>query len=303
MIRWLPRVGIALVALGGLLLVLLAAVYGVSAQRLSRPVDIPVRDTVAIPSDSASIARGSHLVVAITGCMGCHAADLGGARVVDAGPLFGRVYAPNLTRGTGGIGGAFTTADWERALRHGVAPDGRALMIMPADALGYLSDEDLGDIVAYVRRVPPVNRAPERSSLGPLARALLVMGKLPLLPARHIDQNMPHPKSVASGATRDYGAYLVHIAGCAGCHGENLAGGPVVGAPPDVPPAQNLTPTGLGTWSVADFTRAMRTGQRPDGTTINPYMPWSTFRNMTDEELQAIWLYLQHVPPSPGSSR
>jgi mono/diheme cytochrome c family protein len=136
-----------------------------------------------------------------------------------------------------------------------------------------------------------------------VARALLVMGKLPLVPARQIDHTMWHPESVTPEVTREYGHYLVHIAGCAGCHGGNLAGGPIAGAPPDAPPAQNLTPTGLGAWSMADFARAMRTGERPDGTTINPYMPWITFRNMTDDELHAIWLYLKHVPPSSASSR
>jgi hypothetical protein len=55
--------------------------------------------------------------------------------------------------------------------------------------------------------------------------------------------------------------------------------------------------TGIGAWTEADFVRAMRVGKRPDGSAINTFMPWEIFRGMTDDELNAIWLYLRSVPP------
>jgi hypothetical protein len=53
----------------------------------------------------------------------------------------------------------------------------------------------------------------------------------------------------------------------------------------------------LASWGEADFISAMRTGQRPDGTVINPFMPWPYIGQMTDEELGALWLYLETVEP------
>jgi hypothetical protein len=70
-----------------------------------------------------------------------------------------------------------------------------------------------------------------------------------------------------------------------------------VAGPPDLPLASNLTPSGIGRWTEADFTRAMREGKRPDGTTLDAFMPWEVFRNMSDSDLHALWLYLQSVPP------
>jgi hypothetical protein len=62
--------------------------------------------------------------------------------------------------------------------------------------------------------------------------------------------------------------------------------------------------TGLGQWTEADFVRALRTGQRPDQTAINPKaMPWPVLGQMTDTELSALWLYLQSVPAKSHGNR
>jgi len=52
-----------------------------------------------------------------------------------------------------------------------------------------------------------------------------------------------------------------------------------------------------------DFTRALREGRRPSGTEINPFMPWRSYRRMTDDEIGALWLYVQSVPPKPYGGR
>ena len=104
------------------------------------------------------------------------------------------------------------------------------------------------------------------------------------------------------GPTVEYGQYLVSVGGCRGCHGPTLVGAP--GHGPDEPNAPNITPAGaIGKWSEADFTRAIRTGTRPDGTKISEAMPWKSMSRHTDEELHAIWLYLRTVPPVESPAR
>ena len=61
------------------------------------------------------------------------------------------------------------------------------------------------------------------------------------------------------------------------------------------PGGANITPTGIGDWSDADFLKAIRTLVRPNGTTIAESMP-AAYRLMTDDELKAIRAYLRTVP-------
>lgn len=58
-------------------------------------------------------------------------------------PAIGRFVASNLTRGKGGVGASYTDDDWVRAIRHGVGPDGKALLIMPSQEFFNLSDADV----------------------------------------------------------------------------------------------------------------------------------------------------------------
>jgi cytochrome c553 len=93
-----------------------------------------------------------------------------------------------------------------------------------------------------------------------------------------------------------------HLAGvCTGCHGANLAGGTIPGGDPSWVPARNLTPhvDGLAGWRYEDFLAAITEGTRPDGTAllepmtlVLPYV-----RNMTEVEHQALWAYIESVPP------
>jgi hypothetical protein len=68
----------------------------------------------------------------------------------------------------------------------------------------------------------------------------------------------------------------------------------------------NLTQGGeLIGWTLDDFMTTMRTGVTPSGHQLDDeYMPWKTiFQYMTDEELEAIWLYLQSLPPREFGNR
>src|SRR6185312_5290954 len=204
----------------GLALVLVVAAFGVyivSEMKLNRTITVPT-ETVAVPTDTAAIQRGQHLAAAVATCIDCHGPTLGGKVFVDD-PALGRVVAPNLTRGRGGVGSAFSDADFVRALRHGVDPTGRPLLIMPSDDYSHFSDADLGMIIAYVRSLPPVDNTLPGNELRALGRVLFALGQLPLQTADNIDHTAARPPAPPAAVTPEYGHYLAENAGCPSCHG------------------------------------------------------------------------------------
>jgi hypothetical protein len=215
--------------------------------------------------------------------------------------IMGVIAGPNLTRGRGGRPPDFNLADWVRALRFGVRRDGTSLIAMPSEVFTNFTDDDLASIIEYVRQVPPVDRELPKTHFGLAGRALLAMGKLELLTAPKTKHAGATPK-VPAVVSAEYGKYLAETSGCHGCHGHGLSGGRVAG-PPGLPPASNLTPEGIGSWSEADFRRVMRDGKKPDGSDVHEFMPWKIFRSMTDDELGALWLYLKSVPPKPFGNK
>jgi mono/diheme cytochrome c family protein len=262
-----------------------------SERRLNKKHDMTVK-AVAARTDSASIARGEYLFQAIT-CSLCHGEDAGGA-IYSQNRLVATMAGTNLTSGRGGVGAQRSDIDYVRAIRRGVRHDGTSLIVMPSEVFTHFADSDLGAILGYLRQLPPVDREVPASGFGPMGRALLAAGKMNILVA---PKTPPYeaPADPPPTGTIEYGHYLADVAGCHGCHGYGLSGGRVAG-PPGLPPASNLTPTGMGQWTEADFIRAMREGKRPDGSTLDVFMPWTVFRKMTDADLQALWLYLRSVP-------
>ncbi len=298
-VRWILRILVGLVVVLGLAI---AVLYVASSLRLRKHWEVPV-EALAIPTDSAAIAYGGH-VAAIRGCQGCHRPDLAGGSFIDA-PVFGRLWARNLTAGKGGVGSSYADADWVRAIRHGVAPGGRPLLFMPATEFILLDDRDLGSLIAWIKARPPVDSALPASTVGPLGRFLLLSGRLPLLPAEQVDHGAPRPPEVPIGPTVEYGKYLA--SGCIGCHGETFSGGILPGAPPEMLPARNLTPdkaTGIGNWSLEDFRTALRTGMLPGGVQMDSLaMPIAMSRHFTDEESEALFLYFLSLPAKTYGNR
>jgi mono/diheme cytochrome c family protein len=295
--RLMKRIGYALSGLVGLVVVAVAAAYGLSEMRFRRVYTVPP-EQITVSDDSATLARGAHLAATV-GCADCHGQGLRGNAFIDAAPM-GRLVALNLTKGEGGVGAQLTPELIERAVRHGISPTGQALRIMPSQDYQYMSDDDLRAIVSYVQHVQPANNVLAPSRLMLLPRALLVLGALPLLPAEGLRDSAAKPMSVAPGGSKEYGLYMATLAGCRACHGPGLSGGKIEAGDPSWGPAANLTLSGnLGKWSEAEFVHTIRTGKRPDGSPLREPMPWKTIANMSDEELHAIWLYLQSVPPRP----
>lgn len=284
--RWLRWIGRAVAGLVLLVVLAVAALYAITTMGIRKTYDFP-DSSVRAATDSASLARGRHLVEAIGKCQECHDADLGGKLWVDE-PAFGRLAGSNLTRGRGGIG-EYSDADFERALRHGVGRDRRPLIFMPSEAFAVLSDEDLAAIIGYLRTLPPVDRELPEPRVGPVARALYLGGNFPLLPVTLIDHEAPRLTPVP-GVTAQYGEYLATVGGCRSCHGLALAGD----ANPDAP---DITVGRIGNWTETDFLRSIRQGTRPDGSVIDPEkMPWVRSGQMTDEEMRAVWMYIRSLP-------
>lgn len=290
-LKWL---GIAV----GALLVCVLAFAGWAMFRVHRVThrtwDVTVR-AVPVPADSASRARGEHLVKAVGKCVDCHGEDLAGG-VVFSDITFGRLSAPNLTRGQGGIGGERSDADLVGAIRHGVNRAREPLMVMPAEAYQYFSDADLGAIIAYVRSVPPVDRTWPARQFGPIATVLVALDKLPLFPVAVVDHTREGMTFPAPDTTPAYGQYLANTGGCTACHNPAMSGGGT-GGPPGSPMPLNLTRGGIPQWTEADFVRVLREGTTPDGRHLdNNFMPWRSSGRMTDAEIHTLWLWLRSLP-------
>ena len=108
------------------------------------------------------------------------------------------------------------------------------------------------------------------------------------------------------------GEYLAKVAGCLGCHTDDrpgavpFAGGRQLDTPFGKFYGPNLTPhpqAGLGKWSEADFRRALRLGERPDGGHYYPAFPYTSFTGMSDADIRDLWAYLRSLAPSDRASR
>jgi mono/diheme cytochrome c family protein len=272
-----------------------AAEAEVAAAPAKSPEDLVSKDEQAKLALENAIARGKHYVDSRAACSECHAQDFGGKVIIDS-PVMGTWIAPNITKG--GKTKDYTAEDWVRLVRHGVKPDKHPAS-MPSLDYTKFSDQELSDIAAYISSLPAVDRVMPPSVLGPIFSLLIVKGEMPIS-AEVIDHAQERPKyPPALVANLELGEHLSHV--CTGCHGPTLSGGPIPGGDPAWPAARNLTfhETGLGAWSLADFTKAMREGLRPDGATIDPAMPVAYTSKLKDEEIEGLYKYLKTLPPTP----
>lgn len=279
--------GIALIGLLGYF------IYWQIQARQTIEVDVA---PLEIPTDQASIDRGQ-ILVEIVRCTECHGKDLSGIQWAGSQrPILTGAFGPsNLTPGENGLEN-YTDEDYVRAIRHGVGQDGKALIYMPSNFYVDLNESDLGDIIAYLKTLPPSDEpGPPNNWFGPLLWDFVLSNPQGLPAIKMIDHEAEReiPTGPDPGDTLAYGEYLALP--CRSCHGDDFAGVPMLerlGVP-----SPNITPYNLGDWTEEDFFTAMREGAVPDGTFIpQSLMPWTAIGQLTDEELHAIWVYLQSLP-------
>jgi hypothetical protein len=257
------------------------------------------------------LTRGRYLAESITGCMGCHsphdwiqhdapitAGMEGSGEQLPIAGLPGTVYAPNLTSDPNTGAGLWTDDQLARAIREGIGHDGRALFpLMPYQNFRDLSDEDLASIIVFLRTLPPVrNLVPPTQIIFPVKYLIRAVPEPLAAPVPRPDLSTPVKR----------GAYLAQIANCAVCHtpqvrgapmaGMDFAGGFILNGPWGQVASANITPdaSGISYYDQALFIQTLRTGY-VHSRKLSSIMPWHEFRNMTDEDLAAIFAYLRTV--------
>ena len=287
---WLRRTLTGVLSLVVLLALVVAGLVWNGERKRQRVVALPALKTPALIDDAAARERGAYLY-ASRGCVDCHGADGAGRVFVDNGSL--RIKGPAIHTGPGSVTLAYKPEDWDRALRHGVKPNGTPAMIMPSEDYNRFTDADLVALVAYARRLPPAGGGAAEITLPLPVRALYGAGAIKDA-ADKIDHSLPVQQPVAEGVTLEHGQYVANM--CKGCHGDELAGGKVPGGPPDWPPAAKLTKgegNAMDRYASADSMIAMfRSGKRADGSAVQ-VMPFESLAKMSDTDLRALHLYLK----------
>jgi hypothetical protein len=260
--------------------------------------------------------RGRYLVEGVAHCFMCHGEQdyahgnslplpgrKGVGQIVKGESFDGfsddGLVCPNITPDKETGAGTWTDAQFERAIRHGIGHDGRELFdVMPYAFFRSMTDEDVASVIVYIRSLPAVhNPLPKRS--------LPFEVKVDLHPELE-----PKLAPDASEQVR-HGWYLVRLAQCNDCHTpsnpdgsvrtEMMFGGGMHAQGPwgdVVTPNITPDPSGISHYDEAMFVKTIRTGHASGGVReLNTFMPYRYFRNMTDEDLMAIFAYLRTVPP------
>lgn len=280
--RFLKWTGLVIASLLILLLIAGSVLYTLGGSALEETYAIEPALT-SVPSDSASIAWGEHIMQTHF-CQECHGQRLEGSVFVDAPPF--RITATNLTPGEGGIGQTYSDADWDRAIRHGVRPDGRPNLIMPSPLFHQLSDEDTAALISYLKNLPPVDNVLPPTEVRTPGR---MMAAVAFDVAESVVTAPTQPRGPTPGPTAEYGSYLARNT-CTMCHGDDLRGNPEPF--PGSPPAPDLATA--ANWSFDLFARTLRTGVKPNNLTIDPeVMPWRSLSHLTDDEIRALHEHLK----------
>ncbi|NIJ19419.1 cytochrome c553 [Sphingomonas naasensis] len=269
--RWIVR---GLTALAALLLLVVVVVYAGSEWVIRQGHAVPTVD-IAVPKDAASLAEGAR-VARLASCRDCHGPN-GEGKVLFEDPMLGRIAPPSLARAAA----TMTDAELARAIRHGVKKDGSSLFIMPIHAIGHLSDEDVGRVIAWIRTLRPGPKDTQATmSYGPIGRALILAGKLPAMATA---STVSQPRRPA-----DMGRYVVDFA-CTACHKLHQAGTMEDGST-RVPA---LAPV-VAAYDPARLRKLLRTGvgTRPDHG-IMSVVARESFSVLTDGEIAAIQAYLK----------
>jgi len=267
--------------------------------------------TAASPAaaDEDASGRGEYLVRA-GGCFSCHTAaggqPLAGGRAL-ATP-FGTFYSPNITPDPDTGIGRWTDAQFLRALREGVRPDGANYFpVFPYQSFTGITDSDALAIKAYLFSVSPVRQdnRPHDVAFPFSWRALQTGWKLLFFTPG------PFQPAPQRSAAYNRGAYLATaLAHCGECHTpRNILGAMrsslrFAGTPdgPDGQLVPNITPdpgTGIGKWEKDDVVELLKTGTTPEQSKVKGAMRETIqdgLKYLSDADLEAIADYLFAQP-------
>jgi mono/diheme cytochrome c family protein len=237
--------------------------------------------THPIATDPATIARGKH-IAKTRGCFGCHGDKLQGD-VFQDDPMMGRAVGANLAKLTH----EHRPAIFERALRHGIGSDGRALYSMPAYNFVHLTDSDVAALYAYIRSLPVTETKLPAGWLG-LPRMAIAMGDDGAIPA-FLDKVPPLTWQSHPDPAVRRGEYLA-MTSCTECHGFGLRGDD-----PFVPAGAGAPDLALvASYDKADFARLMRTGKAAGNRELRlmSRVARGRFVHWTDSEVDDLYAFL-----------
>lgn len=267
---------------------------------------------LAVPvAAQTPVERGKYLVESIAGCGNCHTPQgpngpvmnraLSGGPPMVEGKLF-TAHPSNLTPDKETGLGRYTDAEIKVMIREGKRPDGSLIgPPMPFNFYRGMADADVDAIVAYLRTVPAVKNAVQKS-----------VYNIPLPPA----WTPPIAQPIVAPPRSDkvaYGAYLAGPLGhCLECHTPQGpdgrfqfdtmlgAGGLKFEGPWGVSVSRNITSdreTGLGQWSDAEIEQAIRKGVDRHGRKLMPPMGYAYYARISAEDMGALLAYLRTLPP------
>ncbi len=311
------RTTLALRLAGALVAALLLLALAVAALNRLDEDDIDASSAAAPPGAPAPdlVARGAYLALA-GHCAGCHTAR-GGAPYAGGRPIetpFGTLYAPNLTPDVETGLGAWTPAQFWRALHNGRSADGRLLYpAFPYPNYTRVTRADADALHAWLRSLPPV-RQPDRPHAlrwpyGTQA-ALAVWRALWFRPGVQRDDAARSPEW-------NRGAYLVEGLGhCNACHAprnafgastapNDLSGGLMPVQPWLAPSLRDPAAAGVQAWRAERVVELLKTGTADGATMLGPMaeVVFGSTQHLADADLRAITVYLQAVPPPPPEPR
>jgi mono/diheme cytochrome c family protein len=307
-------VKILTIVLGALVVLLAAAITATVGWRpFIGPRSRPLTNR-RFESTPQRLARGEYLTENLLDCFACHSdrdwikhdapvvpgTKGGGSAPFALQDLPGKVYPPNITPDKETGAGKWTDDQLARAIREGIGHDGRALFpFMPYEKFRNLSDEDLASVIVYLRSIPPVHHVVPKTELIFPVKYLIRSAPEP------ITQPVPEP-DFSTPVSR--GRYLVGVSGCRDCHttkknGQpieslDLAGGFILRGPWGRVASANITPdaSGISYYDEKLFLDTIHTGY-VKARRLSQIMPWWQYRNLTDEDLKAVFAYLKTIKP------
>lgn len=294
----------------------LAVTLAIAAPSLAQSDPAQTGQAATAQEDLAdpTVERGAYVFRA-AGCLACHTDSKGGGAPLAGGRAlktpFGTFYSPNITPDPETGIGAWSAADFIRALRHGTSPDGDPYYpAFPYTSYTGMTEQDMRALYAYLMAQPAVARENRAHELGFPYNMRFTLG---IWQGLHFDPGAFQPDA-DKGDTWNRGAYLVrHLGHCGECHtprgflgavdsSQELAGNP---QGPDGGKVPNLTPGpgGLGDWSESDIAYALKTGITPDGDFLSDSMGEvidESTSHLSDDDLSAISSYLKDLRPLPA---